>query len=306
MSQTAEQREEIMEYNRRILQEHQTSTIELPPLFAMYRYDVPDQRVPSIESHWMATLLTAERCPNTRTQWRFQLVRNPVETIDAASVYQEHNDRWLNGETHSIFVQKLSSDGTQHGRLVHTKVKFDNIVISITGANQQIPCLDVSDAVRILPRRFIDLEADRRGTYRFFLRPREPIIQGWNNVMGGVELRDAHALLQRIEERFGITAAPHVTPQPTAPAPATQQRIQVRSVQPTMPQHVVNAFINSEIAAGRVCPISQEPLTRDTACLTPCGHVYSFDEVARWIQGAHSCPDCRAAVEVGQLQRWRS
>lgn len=326
MSQTEEQRSQITEYNRQQLTIHQgdLSNVELPQFFAIYRHDVPDQRVRSEASHWLAALVTAERCPNTRTQWRFHIMRDPIDTIDVASVYIERNDRWLGDQSHGILVQKLSRDLAEHGRLVYTRVKFNNVVISVTGADQQIPCLEISEALRILPRQFQELgTSSRYAHYGFHLRPTEPIIRNWTNMMEGVQLRDPAAILARIDQRIlqrnqqavdGVAASggffqgmiarrqqregQQLQPQPTAPpAPVAQ-------AQPTMPQHVVNTFIDAEIARGTVCPISQEPLTRDTACLTPCGHVYSFDEVAHWIQGGHSCPECRAACSVAQLQRW--
>jgi hypothetical protein len=350
MSLTETQRELITSYNRNQINMYQSvSQVELPSIFAIYRHDVPDQREPSEESHWVAALVTAERCSNTRTQWRFTMVRNPVDMIGAASVYTERNDHWLGGRIHEVFVQKLSTDINEHGRLVHTRVRFNNVVISIPGAAQQIPCLDVSDALQILPHQFRDLTSNRVVHYRLYLRPTEPIIRHWENVMGGVSMRDPAAILERIDQRIvqraqaivdGVATdilAPSAsrnggffqrlatrqqqregqpiqvrvpTPQPTAPpAPHTispPTRVIQAQAQPTMPQHIANAYIDSLIASGTLCPIAQEPLTRDTACLTPCGHVYSFDEVARWIQGGHSCcPECRASCSVAQLQRWR-
>ena len=202
MSLTEDQRSEIMEYNQQQLHNHQRdlSTVELPDIFAIYRNDVPDQRVRSEASHWTAALITAERCPHTRTQWRFHIMRDPIDTIDVASVYIEQNDRWLGGQTHGILVQQLSRDMNIHGRLVYTRVKFNNVVISVTGADQQIPCLEVSNAVRILPRQFQELgTSSRYGHYGFHLRPSEPIIRNWNNMMEGVQLRDPAAILARID-----------------------------------------------------------------------------------------------------------
>lgn len=50
------------------------------------------------------------------------------------------------------------------------------------------------------------------------------------------------------------------------------------------------------------CPISFMPLTRETICITKCGHSFSHLLMQHWIQGAHSCPVCREPVSKHDLQ----
>jgi hypothetical protein len=69
-----------------------------------------------------------------------------------------------------------------------------------------------------------------------------------------------------------------------------------------IPQCVVNGYIESLIAKREICPISLEPLEKETTLVSPCGHAISHHAVLHWIRGAHSCPVCRAEVLESQLQ----
>jgi hypothetical protein len=68
------------------------------------------------------------------------------------------------------------------------------------------------------------------------------------------------------------------------------------------PQCVINGYIENLIAKHEVCPISLEPLEKETTLVAPCGHAISHHAVIHWIRGAHSCPVCRAEVLESQLQ----
>jgi len=70
----------------------------------------------------------------------------------------------------------------------------------------------------------------------------------------------------------------------------------------TIPQSIINGYIETLLAKQEICPISLILLTKDTICITKCGHAFSHLSMKHWIQDAHSCPVCREPVSEHELQ----
>lgn len=75
-------------------------------------------------------------------------------------------------------------------------------------------------------------------------------------------------------------------PQPAPSAPLAEVR------QPDLPIHIQRLVIDAAIAAGATCPITMEPITADTAIITPCGHVFGTELTGR----VSLCPVCRSCL----------
>ena len=52
------------------------------------------------------------------------------------------------------------------------------------------------------------------------------------------------------------------------------------------------------------CPITMEPFTCETICLTPCGHGVKHSAMLEWLATSQQCPMCRAACRTDQLIKW--
>jgi hypothetical protein len=61
----------------------------------------------------------------------------------------------------------------------------------------------------------------------------------------------------------------------------------------SLPPHIQRLVIDAAIAVGTICPITMEPITSDTAVITPCGHVFGTELTSR----VRNCPVCRAPME---------
>lgn len=85
----------------------------------------------------------------------------------------------------------------------------------------------------------------------------------------------------------------------------TPQQVSLTPLWRPIPQHIVNTYIETMIEKQEQCPIEMTLLTKETAVLTPCGHGLSAAAAECWIRDAHSCPVCRLACSVVQLQRWQ-
>jgi hypothetical protein len=71
---------------------------------------------------------------------------------------------------------------------------------------------------------------------------------------------------------------------PVASAPATAK----------IPQHIFRMFVDAAIEKKEECPITMEPLTRETVAGTACGHLFDRLAITRVLAGSRRCPTCRA------------
>jgi len=63
-----------------------------------------------------------------------------------------------------------------------------------------------------------------------------------------------------------------------------------------LPAHVVNLILADSISKNEACSISSEPITRENAKVTPCGHVFQRVSLDRWFATPASkglCPICK-------------
>ena len=52
------------------------------------------------------------------------------------------------------------------------------------------------------------------------------------------------------------------------------------------------------------CPITMEPYTKSTICITPCGHGIQYRAMTQWLQTSNQCPLCRSHMNEADLIRW--
>lgn len=71
----------------------------------------------------------------------------------------------------------------------------------------------------------------------------------------------------------------------------------------SIPKRVLQGYVESLVAKKETCPITMDELTVETACVSPCYHVMSFEGAQGWVQAHKSCPICRSACLEGDLIR---
>lgn len=100
-------------------------------------------------------------------------------------------------------------------------------------------------------------------------------------------------------------AAPIVQPlaqplaQPVAP-PLAQPVAQLGKI----PQHIFRCFVDSAIEKNDACPITMDPIARDTVACTPCGHLFNGDAIKMALQVSKRCPTCRYETSTDNLQTY--
>jgi hypothetical protein len=68
-------------------------------------------------------------------------------------------------------------------------------------------------------------------------------------------------------------------------------------VKPTIPEHIMAVYIQSLLDKKEICPITMEPLQKESLYITSCGHAMSKAAATRWFAQKDSCPVCRAVKQ---------
>jgi hypothetical protein len=115
-------------------------------------------------------------------------------------------------------------------------------------------------------------------------------------------IREArHAAIQDAENA-AVAFLQRNTILPRSQAPVIQQTS--NPAIPKLPQHIVNAYIESLVAKEEVCPVTFNTLLQQSTYIIGCGHAIS-EEAIKWIETEHSCPVCRSVCSLDILQQWK-
>lgn len=286
----------IQEQNERVLRDFRNgSTIDLPGMFLVYRHSLNNPSVP-VQHKYNAALLTTKRVRSFDHPyiWECTLTNNPVELLNTGLPIKERdylrNDTWCMGRSHPIVIKRTSQNPEKNGKYIPTEISYTGTYVLIDQLVRQIriPVFHLTQATICLSSTFNRLDQTEYAHWRVSIEPFMPIISP-------SELARIQQPHRPIQLPISITHRPIVLPQPATTTVAP----------PSMPQHIVNSYIEISIAREETCPISMAPLTRETASLTPCGHLCARHEAEHWIQGAHSCPVCRSPCSVAQLLVWK-
>jgi hypothetical protein len=253
--------------------------------------------------------------------WNFDLVQNPVDVLGFGSVALCPEDFWLTNDSHDILVKRPSSRPEDNGKYYHTTIEYNSYSVKLQNGDR-IPIVSLSNACRVLASTYTNLAQPCNTSWRFLATPGQTFgvprtpplpapprpsapppapprpIAPTLNVTETDEYKELEEeVIQRLQENVQLSIEnEHL-----------QRKIRELE-QPCrhLPQRIVNGFIEGILAGGYECPIEMCSMEKQNACLTPCGHVMTYSSASRWIEGAHSCPECRSPLEVEQLQRWKS
>jgi hypothetical protein len=302
----------VTEHNNRIVRSVMRSALTLPTIVAIWR-----SKDPSLEHNYSAVLCTLSRVQEGHYGvWKFDLLEHPVDILGFGSVTMCPEDYWLCNDSHDILVKRASSRPEDDGKYLHTAIEYNSYILKLQNGDR-IPFVRLSNACRVLSSTYMNLALSCNTSWRLQADP---------------------------GQTFGLPRTPPLPapPRPSAPPRPTAPRLSVTETQPyreledetiqmlqenaqlsienehlqrkvkelqqpcrLLPQRIVNGFIEGILAGGHECPIEMCPMEKQNTCLTPCGHVMTYSSASRWIEGAHSCPECRSPLEVEQLQCWK-
>ena len=68
----------------------------------------------------------------------------------------------------------------------------------------------------------------------------------------------------------------------------------IQRIQTNLPPHVMRLVVEHAIQSHALCPITMEPIQKETAAVTPCGHVFDRTALETWYADHDTCPECRS------------
>lgn len=71
-----------------------------------------------------------------------------------------------------------------------------------------------------------------------------------------------------------------------------------------LPVHVFHAYVEHAISKREECPITMDPLRKETVGCLPCGHLFEKKAIERALESNGVCPTCRAAATKQDIQVW--
>jgi len=75
-------------------------------------------------------------------------------------------------------------------------------------------------------------------------------------------------------------------PRPRGPSPSA------------FPPHLVDSVLTTAEKERKLCPITMEPIRKETAAITSCGHIFQKEAIHEWLQGNDTCPECRQRCSI--------
>ena len=88
-----------------------------------------------------------------------------------------------------------------------------------------------------------------------------------------------------------------VQPRQQTVAPPVSSLPQPRQQTVPPPKFVADLIVADAVGRGATCPITMEPLTVESARVTPCFHVFDATALAAWLAaGNESCPVCKGGL----------
>ncbi len=314
---------DLYAHNQQILQTSNVSHVTLPPMFVVWRHPNQERSIQQNgltheQGYCAACIVTTRVGGAVHPLWRLTLVEQPHEALGRCQVML-HQDNWLSGQTHTIIVQRQSQNRDQNNKLFITEIRHTRYALRLE-SGQYVPILKLSNPCLVLQSHYTYLDTQHMDRFGFVCDHGRELVPP--TLIRRAEIqREALAMAQRAARtliEFANAPEPEPAPRPPPapvrpnvprqrPSPSQPSQASPQpTTRPSMPQHIVNTVIETLVAQGKECPITQEPLVKETTSLTPCGHTMTTDAAVRWIQGAHSCPECRAPCSVDQLQAWRA
>jgi hypothetical protein len=103
--------------------------------------------------------------------------------------------------------------------------------------------------------------------------------------------------------KFRPAPAPSPVPAPVPPTPVPPTPVP-QPIQSRIPQFVFQAYVTAAAEKKEECPITLEPITKETVGAAPCGHLFNKEALKKELERSGRCPTCRAAAKPTEIQIW--
>ena len=273
---------DVSAHNNRVLATVRRGDVELPTIFAVWKHS----REALHGGNDNAALFRCEPDGWHQGAWRINFIEDPLEYIEDGTLVESREDEWLGARAHTILVKRVSPYSNDSGKYKDTQIRYMGYKIVSHVGKPSIPVLNLNNKCEVLPAQFADLDRVEYGYLRFKMR-RGRLVNPYT-----YRILQRDPVLAAASE--SVRGPPAAVPVPVAPASVTTK----------MPQRVVNVYLDSLIGAKETCPIELSELTRENACMAPCGHAMTHEAAEAWLRTSRTCPVCRAGLGLTDLMRW--
>jgi hypothetical protein len=305
----------LTQYNLGMIQTIQRSTRTLPPILAIRR-----RKNPQLHEDYSGILVRVSRPMSAQGVWKFDLIENPLEFLSYSTLESSPRDLWFDSTSHTILVKRDSSRPEDNGKLYKTTISYSGLVIKGTYSQLTIPLVSLEKPCSVLSSTFMNLHMNANDKWRLLMKegnlwdhaypqptptapprtptppPTPPPVAQPIRIEDTQEYKELEQeAIHRIHENIRLEQYVH----------ELEEQLKARQqAAKKFPQHIVNMLIETAVAQGKECFVLFEPLQKETAAITPCGHILSYRAAVRCSQDARSCPECRCPMEEAQLQQW--
>jgi len=268
---------QVEETNNQIIQSGIVSRLILPKLFAVWEKSHANHQCGYVCSY-KAVIILATPILYEPLVYKFNMLHTLYPVLKTAKCVKVHNDTWLQDQIHPILVQRPSTIPEEHNKIYETRIHFDGYAIQLS-PSFSIPVCNIINKYIVLESRFIKINNKYNKPFQLIMEPNSTIT--FPSI-----LEEVRAYYTSDLELCLASHIPQCTP----------------LVNPTIPKHILEVYIQSLIMKEEYCPIIFEPFTRDTTCITPCGHAINIDAAKQWFARKPICPVCREECIINHVQ----
>ena len=99
---------------------------------------------------------------------------------------------------------------------------------------------------------------------------------------------------ERLERERFTNGFVQILRRPPGSEPEQPKKMEV--VRPN--KEIIDLIVNNEISKKSICPISLEEISKETAVVTNCFHVFSKENIENWLKVNDFCPICKTKCFV--------
>jgi hypothetical protein len=268
---------QVEENNNQIIQSGIITRCILPKLFAVWEISHSNHQCDSL-CNYKAVIILATPVLHDPLVYKFTMLHTMYPVLKTARCVKVHRDTWLQDQSHPILVQRPSTIPEEHNKIYETRIQFDGYAIQLS-PSFSIPVCNIVNKNIVLEARFIKIDNKYNKPFQLIMEPNRTIT--FPSI--------PEEVLSYYNSELEFCLASHIT-QCTLP------------VNPTIPKHILEVYITSLTSKQEICPITFEPLIRETTCITPCGHAMNIDAANHWLSTKPICPVCRESCTKEQIQ----
>ena len=138
----------------------------------------------------------------------------------------------------------------------------------------------------------------RNGALSFYL-PQDVVnelFETTENRVRRIQFQQQRAQPSFVQRNEILNGFVQILRRPPSPEPQQVEEPKMEVVRPN--KEIIDLIVNNEITKKSICPISLEEISKETAVVTNCFHVFSKENIENWLKVNDFCPICKTKCFV--------